>query len=127
MGVRIQNKYDLLVQFDDVLSPDFPVRSHGPSFKLSQHTPCPTEDDVPLAVPFPSPTLAKLPQLTFHPGFPIQMCVPRGAGAPSSPDSPTVTVSGLGLPSLVLSEPHTLASIPLPQGNRHDGRWGGLD
>lgn len=50
----------------------------------------------------------------------MQMCVPRGAGARarSPPDSPTVTASGLGLPSLVLSEPHTLASTPLPQPPR---------
>lgn len=50
----------------------------------------------------------------------MQMCVPRGAGARarSPPDSPTVTASGLGLPSLVLSEPHTLASTPLPQPSK---------
>lgn len=45
----------------------------------------------------------------------MQICAPRGAGVRSPPDSPTVTASGLGLPSFFLSEPHTLASVPLPK------------
>ena len=42
----------------------------------------------------------------------MQICAPRGAGFPSPPDPPTVMASGLGLPSFVLSEPHTLALLP---------------
>lgn len=69
-----------------------------------------------LPLPFPHPS--QVASADFSPWISIQMCVPRGAGAPSSPDSPTVTVSGLGLPSLVFSEPHTLASTPLPHPPR---------
>lgn len=44
----------------------------------------------------------------------MQICAPRGSGVRSPPDPPTVTASGLGLPSFVLSEPHTLAFVPPP-------------
>lgn len=42
----------------------------------------------------------------------MQICAPSGAGFPSPPGPPTVTASGLGLPSSVLAEPHTLTLPP---------------